>query len=248
MFARPIRILGPTVRPNMAPTPPPHQAVDYRKISSPPPRKSHDFSAFHQDPGHNNWCVFRRQEKELRVKRTFIILAVLLAAWIAVRLAVGPGDASAGNRNPGTVKANVTITARVDEFTEWADAAPVIFEADWSGALSQVNQQQTVSKRVILYTNADAVVSPRPGLNNGILTHGSYTLDTAYKLTGAVASPDQRFKPVGEFFGAQNVYIVAHVAGTGAYALNLEVQMSSPPSAAPEQGLYTCGVTLTAGW
>ncbi len=182
------------------------------------------------------------------MKRTLIILAILLAAWIAVRLAVEPGGASAGNRAPGSTKANVAITARVEEFTEWADASPVIFEADWSGPISKVNQQQTASKRVVLYTNADTVISARPGLNNGVLTQGSSTLDTAYRITGAVASPDQRFKPVGEFFSPQNVYPVIHVVGTGVYAINLEVQMSSPPTAAPEPGLYTCGVTLTAGW
>ena len=125
------------------------------------------------------------------------------------------------------------------------DAKP---DVDWSGSITKVNQQQTASKRIILYTNADTVISAKPGLNNGILTQGSYTLETAYRLTGAIASPDPRFKPAGEFFGSQNVYAVTHVAGTGAYVINLEVQMSSPPSAAPERGLYTCGVTLTAGW
>ena len=180
--------------------------------------------------------------------KTLIILTLLLAAWIAVRLAVGPSGANAGNRTPGSTKANVTITARVDEFTEWADASPVIFEADWSGNINKVNQQQPASKRVVLYTNADTVITARAGLNNGILTQGSSALDTAYRITGAVAAPDQRFKPTGEFFSPQNVYPVNHVVGTGAYAINLEVQMSSPPSAAPEEGVYTCGVTLTAGW
>ena len=87
-----------------------------------------------------------------------------------------------------------------------------------------------------------------PGLNQGILSQGPYTLDTAYRITGAVASPDRSFKPARDFFGPQNVYQVIHVAGTGAYTLNLEVQMSSPPAAAPDEGLYTCGLMLTAGW
>jgi hypothetical protein len=182
------------------------------------------------------------------MKRTLIILAILLGVWVAVRLVSGPGGANAGNRTPSSTKANVTITARVEEFTEWADASPVIFEADWSGPIDRVNQQQITSKRVVLYSNADTVISARPGLNNGVLTQGASTLDTAYRITGAVAAPDQRFKPAGEFFSPQNVYPVTHVIGTGAYAINLEVQMSSPPSAAPESGLYTCGVTLTAGW
>jgi hypothetical protein len=189
-----------------------------------------------------------RQLRESRMPRLFFILSLLLAAWIGVHLALGPGDVKADHRAPGSVKANVTIAASVEEFTEWADPSPVIFEADWTGHINKVNQRQTASKRIILYTNTDTAVSARPALNNGILSNGPYTLDTAYRLTGAVTSPDQRFKPAGEFFSGQNVYTVTHVAGTGAYALNLDVQMSSPKSAAPEKGLYTCGITLTAGW
>ena len=190
----------------------------------------------------------RRRKQGSHMKRLFFTFSLLLAVWIGLHLAYGPDRASAGNRSPGNVKTNVTITARVDEFTEWANTSQVVFEADWSGHITKANQRQTVVRQVVLYTNADTVITARPGLNNGVLTQGTHTLDTAYRITGAVASPDRSFKPAYNFFGPQNVYQVIHVPGTGAYALNLEVQMSSPPSAAPDEGLYTCGLTLTAGW
>jgi hypothetical protein len=182
------------------------------------------------------------------MRRLLVMVSLLLAAWMGVHWALRPAEVDAADHKAGKATVNITITARVDEFSEWADPSPVIFETDWSGPLNKMNKPQTVSKQLTLYSNTDATIAARPALNNGILTMGSNTLETAYRITGAVAAPDQRFKPAGEFFGAQNVYTVPHVAGTGAYAINLEVQASSPQSAAPEQGLYTCGVTLTASW
>jgi hypothetical protein len=182
------------------------------------------------------------------MKRLLIITSLLLAAWVGVHLSVRPGDVNAAGDKPGKATANLTITARVDEFSEWADASPVIFETDWTGPLNKMNQTQAASKQLILYSNTNATIGARPALNNGILTMGSNTLDTSYRITGAVASPDQRFKPAGEFFGSQNTYIVPHMDGTGAYTINLEIQASSPKTAAPEQGLYTCGITLTSSW
>jgi hypothetical protein len=182
------------------------------------------------------------------MKRMLFIFSLLLAAWIGLHLAFGPDEVSAGSRTPGQSRTNVTIAARVEEFTEWADSSQVIFEADWSGPLNKTNQRQTASRPLVLFTNADTAITARPGLNNGILTQGSHTLNTAYRISGAVAAPDRNFKNAQEFFSPQNAYQIVHVAGTGAYTINLEVQMSSPRSAAPDEGLYTCGVTLIAGW
>lgn len=182
------------------------------------------------------------------MKKFGLSLLLALAVGVALRLAAGPGGAQADYRVGGTVKTNIQVAARVDAFAEWADASPVIFEADWSGHITQVNQRQTASRQMILYANTDAVIAARPGLNNGILTQGSYTLETAYRLTGAVGMADRGFVPAQQFFSSQNMYPLAHVAGTGAYAITLEMQAASPPADAPEQGVYTCGLTLTAAW
>jgi hypothetical protein len=182
------------------------------------------------------------------MKRLLIVTSLLLAAWIGLHLTLRPGDVDAANPARGKATADVTIKVHVEEFSEWSDASPVIFETDWSGPLNKMNQKQTISKQLILYSNTNATISARPALNGGILTMGSSTLDTSYRITGAVASPDLRFKSAGEFFAGSNTYTVSHVDGTGAYIINLEVQASSRTSAAPEHGLYTCGVTLTANW
>jgi hypothetical protein len=182
------------------------------------------------------------------VKRVLIIALLVLAVWIGIHVAVRPGDVDAAGQKLGKAIARLTITVYVEEFTEWAEASPVIFETDWSGPLNKMNQKQTVSKQLILYSNTNATIGARPALNNGILTMGSNTLETSYRITGAVASPDYRFKPAGEFFGSQNTYTVAHVDGVGVYTINLEIQASGSPSAAPEHGLYTCGAMMTASW
>ena len=151
-----------------------------------------------------------------------------------------------------SASSTITISARVDAFAEWADAAPVIFETEWSAPINKVHQSRTVSRTVILYSNTDAIISAQPGPNAGILTNGSETLQTAYQFTGPLAEPDSAFKEAGtapgQFFNSQNNYHLAYQRGTGAYPLTLTVQMSSPPAAAPETGIYTCGVILTAEW
>jgi hypothetical protein len=85
-----------------------------------------------------------------------------------------------------------------------------------------------------------------------VLTSGSQTLRTAFKITGSVASPDSSFKSAGsgpgEFFNSQNSYTMYHQTGTGACTINLVTQATSPKDSAPEQGLYTCGIVLTAQW
>jgi hypothetical protein len=151
-----------------------------------------------------------------------------------------------------SASSTVMISARVDAFAEWADAAPVIFETEWSGPIDKVHQNRTVSKTVVLYSNTDAIISVQPGPNGGVLSDGNETLKTAYQLTGPVTTPDAGFKEAGsgpgQFFNSQNRYHLAYERGTGAYPITLTVQMSSPDTAAPEVGVYTCGVILTAEW
>ena len=152
----------------------------------------------------------------------------------------------------GSVHTTISISARVERFAEWADPTPVILETDWSGPTNKVNQNRIISKPVVLYTNTDSVISAKAGLNNGVLTRGDQTLKTAYEITGAVAAPDAAFKNAGigygEFFSAQNTYAITHQPGVGAYTINLVVQSTSPEKSAPDEGLYTCGVILTAEW
>ena len=81
-----------------------------------------------------------------------------------------------------------------------------------------------------------------------MLSNGSETLNTAYKVTGSVSNPDSAFKDASVFFNSQNAYTVIHEKEKGSYPINLEVQATSPTSAAPEEGLYTCSVILTATW
>ena len=170
---------------------------------------------------------------------------VLVAVFVASLFCA----TSAWSRNVST---SITINAQVERFAEWADPEPVIFTADWSAPLNKLHQKRIVSKPLTIYANTDAVITAEPGLNHGVLTQGNQTLDTAYQITGAVRAPDYAFKPAGhgsgEFFNSHNTYTVAHVPGTGSYIINLAVQMSSPKSSAPDDGLYTCGVILTASW
>src|SRR4051812_20707329 len=111
-------------------------------------------------------------------------------------LMILPGAASGG-----TATTTLHISARVEKFAEWADAAPVIVETDWPGAIHKSNQARAVSRSILLYSNTDAVITAKPGLNGGVLTNGAQTLATAYKITGAVTNPDRDFKPPSAFFG-----------------------------------------------
>jgi hypothetical protein len=149
---------------------------------------------------------------------------------------------------PRTTSTSFHITARVDPFAEWADPSPVILATDWSGPINQVKQNRNVTKSVVLYTNTDAIITAKAGPTGGILSNGSQTLTTAYKITGSVSNPDATFKDAAEFLNPHNTYNVPHQVGLGAYTINLEVQATSPPDTAPEIGLYTCTVTLTASW
>jgi hypothetical protein len=180
------------------------------------------------------------------VKRTIVFCGLVILLGVLVRVLTGPEGLLAER----AAKTSIALRARVDEFSEWADPSPVIFAADWSGPINHVNQKQTAQRSLTLYSNTPTSISVKPAANNGILTRngGTQVLDTAYRVSGDVAAPDAYFKPAGQFFSGQNLYQVAHIPGTGAYHINVEVQMSSPPNAAPEEGTYACGITLTAGW
>jgi hypothetical protein len=149
---------------------------------------------------------------------------------------------------PRASSTSIHITARVDPFAEWADPSPVILATEWSGPINKVNQNRTATKSVVLYTNTNAIISAKPGPDGGILSNGSQTLTTAYKLTGDVSNPDASFKDSAQFLSTNNTYNVTHQSGVGSYTVNLEVQATSPADTAPEIGLYTCTVTLTAAW
>jgi hypothetical protein len=176
----------------------------------------------------------------------------LLGAAILASLALIPFTAWAG----GTDATNVTVNATVDAFAEWADHAPVIDkDADWDGHITAVNTAQHATKALVIYTNSNVTIAPTAGAHSGILTNGTQTLVTQYKLTGADLSTtaDSSWKNAGtasgEFFdSANNAYAITHVSGTGSYTVTLNVQMTSQTNQAPDAGDYTAGLTLTASW
>ncbi len=151
-----------------------------------------------------------------------------------------------------SAECTVTITATVDTFAEWADATPAIVATDWDGHITAVDQTRTASLALTLYANVTSTVTPTAGTNSGILTTGTETLTTSYKVTGDVTVPDGDYMAagtgVGDFFEETNTYSVTHLAGDGSYALTLGVQAVSPADRAPDAGDYSCGVVLTATW
>jgi hypothetical protein len=149
---------------------------------------------------------------------------------------------------PRSASTTVLVAARVEKFAEWAQDNNILVEADFSGAINNVGQERVAAKSIVLYTNADTLISAKPGLNAGVLTCGEATLKTAYKLTGALENPDASFKDASQFLSAANTYNVRHIPGVGSYALRLEVQAGSPNNGAPDEGVYTCSVVLTATW
>jgi len=151
----------------------------------------------------------------------------------------------------GSDAATVSITATVDSFAEWANAAPAIAAADWTAHISAVDQAITASLALTLYANVNTTVTPTAGASSGILTNGTETLSTSYKITGDVGTPDTDYKAAGAGEGAffnENTYSVTHVAGDGSYALTLGAKAVSPNNRAPDAGDYSCGVVLTATW
>lgn len=170
-------------------------------------------------------------------------LAFLSAAVIYPLLAWGAGS----------VATVITLTGTVDSFAEWDAGTHSILASDWSGHITAVNQSRTVSKTYKLYTNVTVTLTPTGTTNSGILTNGTQTLTTEYKLTGNIdGGGDADYKVAGtnagQFFHSANEYTITHVSGTGAYDVTLGARMSSPTASAPDSGNYTCGVTLTAAW
>ena len=165
---------------------------------------------------------------------------------VAVGLMLGQTASAAGS-----APASVSITATVDSFAEWANASPAIVAGDWTGHVGAVDQTRTASLALTLYANVTITLTPT-STGTGILTNGTNTLSTSYKIAGDVTVPDAAYKPAGtgsgEFFAAANTYTVTHVAGDGSYGINLLVQAVSPNNRAPDAGDYSCGVTLTASW
>lgn len=154
----------------------------------------------------------------------------------------------ARNSLAASTDATITINATVDAFAEWADPSPVVITSDWSGPLAKLKQQQTVTKTLVLKTNTNTIITPSAGSNNGVLTHHGHTLPTAYQILGSVTSPDHGFKPAEQFLNRGNTYQVEHNDGIGTYNIDLKVQASVPPDTAPDAGVYTCSVVLTATW
>jgi len=153
----------------------------------------------------------------------------------------------------------VSMTATVDSFGEWEDAAPVIAAGDWTSTgagstISAAGEDLTVTKAMTLYANANMTLTQAGTANAGILTEpgNSDTLITSYQIQGDVDVPDAAYKAagagVGEFFNAGNTYTVTHVPGDGSYAIDLLVKAESDDVAASDAGDYVASLTITATW
>ena len=179
------------------------------------------------------------------MSKKFLVRALAAACLLAF---------PAGSFGSGSTGCTVSITGTVDAFAAWSNATPSIINSDWDGHITAVDTAQTVTKSLTLYTNADVTITPTTAdATNGILTNGTQTLITSYKLTGApLTAPDAAYKlagaGAGQFFNAGNTYALTHVAGTGSYNINLVVQMQSQLHLAPDAGDYATAVTLTASW
>ena len=145
---------------------------------------------------------------------------------------------------------DITITATVDQFAEWAAVTPIA-AADFGGYITQVNQTLTATKNLTLYANIAVTLAATTTVGNpdysGILTSGTNTLNTAYSITGAGITGSASLIPAASFFTA-NTYSLPHTPGQGAYTVTLTVTASSPAASAPDAGNYSCGLALTAGW
>lgn len=156
----------------------------------------------------------------------------------------------------GTSVATVSITATVDSFAEWSSPTPSIGAGDWTGGASghvaATDTTITVTKVLTLYGNVETTITPTTTSNDGILTNGTETLTTSYKITGDVGTPDVAYKAAGtgggQFFNAGNTYAVTHVPGDGSYAISLGVKLESAANRAQDAGNYTCSIKLTATW
>ena len=157
----------------------------------------------------------------------------------------------------GTSVATVSITATVDSFAEWSSPTPSIGAGDWTGGASghvaATDTTITVTKVLTLYGNVETTITPTTTSNDGILTNGTETLTTSYKITGDVGGGgDALYKDAGtgagEFFNASNAYTVTHTPGDGSYTVNLLVKAVSAADKAVDSGYYTCNVVLTAEW
>jgi hypothetical protein len=148
------------------------------------------------------------------------------------------------------VATTVTITGTVETFAEWDSATQTILAVDFDDNITGVGQTRTAAGTFVLYMNGDVSIAPTAGANAGVLTNGTETLTTKYKLTGDLDTPEVAFTiaaaGAGEFFDADNDHAITHVGGTGAYDVILNVQMISAAAEAPDAGDYTCGVVLTA--
>jgi hypothetical protein len=112
--------------------------------------------------------------------------------------------------------------------------------------ITGINQSISASTNITLQHDVacDIVVSVAVA-GNEVLSTGGSSLPTAYKLTGTnVSNPDGAWVDSTTF-----ITRTYHVAGTGpADTITLSVQATPPANQAPEPGVYTANIILTATW
>ncbi len=112
--------------------------------------------------------------------------------------------------------------------------------------INSVNQVVSASTNITLQHDVACDIAVSVALaGNETLTSNGRTLATAYKLTGAdLANPDAAWVAATTF-----ITQIYHVLGTGPNStITLWVQATSPATEAPDAGVYTASITLTATW
>jgi hypothetical protein len=173
--------------------------------------------------------------KEQRMFRKSILASIFAACLMLTPMLVR----GAGNDGTGSI----TVSATVDTFAEWDPTNT------YTVTFATINSRSTASasRNLTLYANINCGITATAVTNSGVLTNGSYTLTTTYRISGD-ASGDGNMLGTAAFFNAGNSYAVTHTPGDGQYTVTLEVDAAPPGTGAPEAGTYECELSLTATW
>jgi hypothetical protein len=151
---------------------------------------------------------------------------------------------------PTNTPTNVTITEIVDPFLEWDTTNTNTISDTDLGHITDATTAKTFTRSLNIFTNTDVALAPTAGdANGGVLTSGTQTLTTSYKLAGAgvdALTRDAAFVAAATFI-TQTGYAITHVSGTGTYVVDLSVK-ADPNGTAPDAATYSCIITITATW
>jgi len=179
-----------------------------------------------------------------------------------------------GRASTATDSADISITASVESYFEWASgykasdsALTIDKDADWAGGtgtsashIGKPGDVITTTKNLVVHTNTDPVFTIAPSnATSGILTEGgtNTTLQTSYKIvagsagtiTASVAGylPAETVGAGGAFDGGSTFTLTHDVSGLS--DINLKVQASIPAGITlPKAATYSTTIKITATW